>query len=327
MGRERTVDLALFFMLPVTVLVAWLMGEIFTITLATRIAILAIAATGLNLALGHGGLVSFGHAAFFGAGGYVCGILASHAFTNAPLMTAPFLIEGTKSMPVIWLVAIIVSAALAALIGLFALRTAGVYFIMLTLAFAQMIYYFAISFPGYGGEDGLPTYVRNGFPGLNTLDPMQFFWLCFAVLALTIWLVDRFTWSRFGLALAAARQNGERLEAVGIAPFRIRYVAFIVSGAITGLAGALYTDLNRFVSPSMLSWQTSGELIVFIILGGTARLFGPLLGAALFVVLENTIGGWTEHWPFFVGAILLLVVLFARGGAIAALSGKAVDHG
>nr|WP_040306327.1 branched-chain amino acid ABC transporter permease [Ahrensia sp. R2A130] len=327
MSRERIVDLAVLLMLPAAVLWASATGETFTITLATRIAILAIAATGLNLALGNGGLVSFGHAAFFGAGGYVCGILASHAFTSEPLMTVPFLIEGTKSMPVIWLVAIVVSALLAALIGLFALRTAGVYFIMLTLAFAQMIYYFAISFPGYGGEDGLPTYVRNGFPGLNTLVPLPFFIVCFVVLALVIWLVDRFTHSRFGLALAAARQNGERLEAVGIAPFRIRYVAFILSGAITGLAGALYTDLNRFVSPSMLSWQTSGELIVFIILGGTARLFGPLLGAALFVVLENTLGGWTEHWQFFVGLILLGVVLFARGGAIAFLSGKASHHG
>jgi branched-chain amino acid transport system permease protein len=132
--------------------------------------------------------------------------------------------------------------------------------------------------------------------------------------------------SRFGAALQAARQNEARVAAVGIAPFRIRLAAFAMSAAITGVAGALFADLNRFASPSMLSWQMSGELIVLIVLGGTARLFGPVAGAVLFVLFEFVLGGLTERWQLFLGLILLGVVLFARGGLIGLIAGKA-RHG
>lgn len=302
------------------------MDEPFTITLATKVAIFALAGVGLNLALGLGGLVSFGHAAFFGIGGYAMGILASHAQAYAPLAEWPFLIQGTKSMPVIWLVATI-SAGLAALaIGALSLRTTGVYFIMITLAFGQMLYYFAISWPAYGGEDGLLIYVRNGFPGLNTLDPIQFFLICYVILAIVLFLFARLAKSSFGLALNAARQNDERVQAVGIPPYRLRLVAFTISGAITGLSGALYADLNRFVSPTMLSWQTSGEIMVFIILGGVGRLYGPVAGAALFIMLEHFLGGLSDYWHIYLGALLLLVVLFARGGLIGLLAGREVMH-
>ena len=173
------------------VLSAWLGDEPFVITLATKVVILALAGVGLNLALGHGGLVSFGHAAFFGLGGYAMGILASHAQSFEPLELGWLVIDGTKSMPVIWLVAMATSVLFALPIGLLSLRTSGVYFIMITLAFAQMIYYFAISWPAYGGEDGLSIYVRNSFPGLNTLDPIQFFAICAVVLAICLVLVIR----------------------------------------------------------------------------------------------------------------------------------------
>ena len=324
MRAETLLNACVLLALAAVPLWAWVADEPFTITLATRLAILALAGVGLNLALGLGGLVSLGHAVFFGIGGYAMGVLASHAQSYTPLTDWPVLIEGTKSMPVIWLVARGASGLAALAIGALSLRTSGVYFIMITLAFGQMFYYFAISWPAYGGEDGLSIYVRNGFPGLNTLDPIQFFALCYALLGLALWAMARLMRSAFGLALVAARQNAARVEAVGIAPYRLRLVAFVLSGMITGLAGALFADLNRFVSPVMFSWQTSGEIIVFVILGGVARLYGPVVGAAVFVLLEHFLGGLSEFWHIWLGAVLLGVVLFARGGIIGLVVGREV---
>ena len=312
-----------FLALPLWAVVA---DEPFTITLATRAAILALAAVGLNIALGIGGLVSLGHAAFFGLGGYAMGILAFHAQSFTPLELGPLTIAGTKSMPVIWAVAVVVSALAAWVIGLLSLRTSGVYFIMITLAFGQMFFYFAISWGAYGGEDGLSIYVRNGFPGLNTLVPIQFFGIAFVALCVALVLQWRLRASPFGLALNAARQSPARAEAVGLNPMRLRLLAFVISGAITGLAGALFADLNRFVSPTMFSWQLSGELIILIIIGGVGRLMGPVIGAALFVALEHWLGGLTEFWHIWLGVVLLLIVLFARGGVIGLLTGKAGPH-
>jgi len=323
---ERLVTIGAVAGLLAVALGAWALGEIFTITLATRAAILALAATGLNIALGYGGLVSLGHAAFFGLGGYAMGILAFHAQSYTSLELGSLTIEGTKSMPVIWLVAVCVSALAAWVIGLLSLRTGGVYFIMITLAFGQMFYYFAISWSAYGGEDGLPIYLRNSFPGVDTLVPVQFFGLCFAALVLALLLSARLRSAPLGLALNAARQSPARVAAVGISPTRVKLVAFVISGAITGLAGALYADLNRFVSPAMFSWQLSGELIVLVILGGVGRLAGPVIGACLFVTLEHWLGGLTDFWHVWLGAILLGVVLFARGGIVGLLTGKAGPH-
>ncbi|MBB4145236.1 branched-chain amino acid ABC transporter permease [Rhizobium rhizoryzae] len=323
MNREVSINAAMALALLAVPIIALQMGQTFTITLATRIAILALAATGLNLALGLGGLVSFGHAAFFGIGGYAAGILSAHALSGEPMM---FGFEGSQSMPVIWLVAAVVAGLIGLGIGVVSLRTSGVYFIMITLAFAQMIFYFAISWPAYGGEDGLSIAVRNGFPGLNTMRPMEFFLVAYGLLMLTLGLFSLMRSSRFGAALQAVRQNDVRVASIGIKPFPIRLTAFVLSAMITALAGALYADLNRFVSPSMFSWHMSGELIVLIILGGTGRLFGPLAGAALYVILEFVLGGMTERWQFFLGLILLAVVLFARGGVMGLLAGKA-RHG
>ena len=321
MIRETHLSAALLAGLLAVPFYALVVDEPFTITLATRAAILALAAVGLNIALGWGGLVSFGHAAFFGIGGYSMGILAYHAQTYMPLDLGFMVLSGSKSMPVIWVVAVLASALAALLVGLLSLRTSGVYFIMITLAFAQMFYYFTISWARYGGEDGISIYVRNGFPGLNTLAPIQFFAICFAALLLALWLNARLVASRFGLALNAARQVPVRVQTVGLDPTRLKLVAFVISGAVTGLAGALFADLNRFVSPSMFSWQMSGELIVLIILGGVGRVMGPVLGAVVFVALEHWLGGLTTHWHIALGAILLGVVLFARGGLIGLLCG------
>ena len=323
---ERAITLAVMAGLLGVALWAVVADAPFTITLATRAAILALAAVGLNIALGIGGLVSLGHAAFFGIGGYAMGILASHAQSYTPLDLGLMTVEGTKSMPVIWLVAVLAAALAALLIGALSLRTSVVYFIMITLAFGQMFYYFAISWSAYGGEDGLSIYVRNGFPGLNTLDPIQFFGLCFAALCVGMAIFARLRGSPFGLARNAARQSPARVAAVGLRPVRLRLVAFVISGAITGLAGALFADLNRFVSPTMLSWHLSGELIVLIVIGGVGRLAGPVVGACLFVALEHWLGGLTEYWQVWLGAALLGIVLFARGGVMGLLTGKAGPH-
>ena len=326
MMSERNINLltlSLFVMIPAW---AYMADEPFTITLMTRAAIFALAAVGLNLILGIGGFVSFGHAAFFGLGGYVMGILAWHAQNYSPLLEWPLLIEGTNSMPVIWLLSIILSAFLALVIGAVSLKTSGVYFIMITLAFAQMMYYFSISWSAYGGEDGMSIYVRNEFPGLNTLDPIQFYFLCLMLLLASLWLVSSLIKSPFGLALNAARQSPQRVQAVGLDMHRLQLFAFVVSGAITGLAGALFADLNRFVSPNMFSWQLSGEFIVFIIIGGVGRLFGPVVGALVFVGLEHFLGGISDFWHIYLGVILLLIVLFSKSGLIGLIAKKGGHH-
>ncbi len=323
MRRETILNIGIPGLLLAIGLIAYAMDEPYIITLATRAAILALAGVGLNIALGLGGLVSLGHAAFFGIGGYAMGILAFHAQTYMPLWGV---IEGTTSMPIIWLVALVASSLAALVIGALSLRTSGVYFIMITLAFGQMLFYFAISWPAYGGEDGISIYLRNGFPGLNTLVPLNFFLICFGLLAVVLVFAGRLAKSPFGLALQATRQNVARVEAVGLAPYKLRLMAFVLSGAITGLAGALFADLNRFVSPSMLSWQMSGEIMVLVILGGIARLSGPVAGAMVFIALEYVLEDLSHYWHIYLGAILLLVVLFARGGLVGLIAGREVAH-
>ncbi len=319
----NTFILTLFLVIPLWALI---MDEPFTITLMTRAVVFAIAAVGLNIALGLGGMVSFGHAVFFGLGGYAMGILAHHGQTFTPVAEWPLFIEGTKSMPIIWLVALVVSSFAAYIIGLLSLRTSGVYFIMITLAFGQMFFFFSISWSEYGGEDGLSIYVRNGFPGLNTLDPIQYYGLCFAILCAVLFFVSRVAKSPFGLALNASRQSQQRVETVGLNSTRLKLIAFVISGAITGLAGALFADLNRFVSPTMFSWQFSGEIIVFIIIGGVGRLFGPVVGALVFVALEHLLGGLSEFWHIYLGLLLLVIVLFGKGGIIGMVSGREKAH-
>ncbi|MDJ0944716.1 MAG: branched-chain amino acid ABC transporter permease [Kiloniellales bacterium] len=323
LSRETLVNAAIAALLLAAPLIASALDEPFYVSLATRVAILALAGVGLNLALGYGGMISFGHAAFFGLGGYVAGIAATHAFDGSAFLTWPVEIGGTDQMLVIWPLAMLLAGLAAAAIGAVSLRTSGVYFIMITLAFAQMIYYLAISLPTYGGEDGLPIYVRNVLPVVDSGRPLVLFLVCFALLMLALFASARLVGSRFGAALQCARQNELRLATVGIAPYPIKLTGFVVSAMITGLAGALFADLNGFVGPSMLSWHRSGEIMIFVILGGVGRLFGPVAGAALFILLETLIGGFTDRWQLFLGLILLAVVLFARGGLIGLAAGKA----
>lgn len=311
MRREPLLDLAIFAALVVFALGSALMGQAFNVTIATKIAILGLAGVGLNLALGYGGLVSFGHAAFFGIGGYATAILASHAANYEPMA---FGLSGSTQMLVAWPAAMICAGLAGLVIGALSLRTSGVYFIMVTLAFAQMLYYLAVSWPAYGGEDGLSFYVRNSFPGASTMVPLQFFAICATLLALVMAVMALLTRSRFGLALQGARQNPDRSRALGIRPYSIQLMAFVLSAMICGLAGSLYADLNRFVSPASMSWHMSGEIMVFVILGGVGRLAGPVAGAAVFIALEQILGPVSEYWLGLVGLLLLLIVLYVPGG-------------
>ncbi|MEP0519099.1 MAG: branched-chain amino acid ABC transporter permease [Hyphomicrobiales bacterium] len=323
MTREGWINLLILVALPVAALFAHINGEDYLTNLLSRMVILGLAGIGLNFALGFGGMVSFGHAAFFGLGAYVAGIAAFHAFDGSLFASIPFEIGGTNQMPAIWLVVALLVAVVAVLIGYISLRTSGVYFIMITLAFAQMLYYFAISWPTYGGEDGLSIYLRNEFPGVPVDRSFSFFLVSFGLLLVGLFLSWRFVNSRFGAALQGARMNPIRLSSVGIAPFPIKLTAFVISAVIVGVAGALFADLNGFVSPTTLSWHMSGELIIFVILGGVGRLLGPLIGAAMFVLLETYLGGITDRWQFFLGLILLCTVLFANGGIMGLLAGRA----
>ena len=323
MSRESWVNLLLLVVIVSVPIIATLMNEVYYVNLSTRIIIIAMAAVGLNFALGFGGMVSFGHAAFFGLGGYVAGIAAFHSFEGTLFLG---LIPASDQMLLIWPVALLGAAMIALLIGAISLRTQGVYFIMITLAFAQMIYYFSISLTTYGGEDGLSIILRNNFAIGNSNNPLHFFALCFFALLMSLWLSHRMVGSRFGAALTMAKLNETRLATAGIEPYSIRLVAFVVSAMITAFAGALFADLNGFVDPSMLSWHRSGEIIVIVVLGGVGRLFGPIAGAIAFVLLETFLGGFTDRWQLFLGLVLLGVVLFARGGLIGLMTGNA-RHG
>jgi branched-chain amino acid transport system permease protein len=287
------------------------LGSPSLVALATRALIYGIAATSLNLVLGYGGLVSFGHAAFYGIGGYAAGLLTFHYVSDEPLLG---IIPGTNDLLATLAAAALVSGAVAAAIGAMSLRTRGVQFIMITLAFAQMLFFFFVSLKAYGGDDGLTLRRRNVLLGLDLRNDTDFYFvtLAFTGLAIaTVWIVTR---SSFGLVLGGIRQSEVRMEAIGISSFRYKLVAFILSGMGTGLAGALMANQARFVSPDMMHWSKSGELLVMVILGGIGTTFGPLAGAVAFVVLDGLLSVWFENAALVFGFILLAIVLFTRGG-------------
>ena len=287
-----------------------------SVPLATRIAIYAIAASSLNLILGRAGLVSFGHAAYFGIGGYAVGILYAHFMSDEAFLG---LIPGSNSLLVTMPVAILAGGVFAAVIGALSLRTSGVQFIMITLAFAQMLYFLFVSLKAYGGDDGLA--IRRVAPvlGLNLRDPNTLYWLCLGLLAFWLVLMERFNRSRFGRVLNGVRQGERRMAALGVSTYFYKLAAFTIAGMGAAMAGALMVNYLRFVSPDMMHWTKSGELMVMVILGGLGTLIGPVIGAGVLIALEYTLSGLTEHWQFFLGPILLLVVLFARGGIVGAI--------
>lgn len=281
------------------------------VSLATRIIILAIAAASLNLALGYCGLVSFGHAAWYGIGGYVVGILYNHYVSGDPLFGLPL---GTDQMLVTLPVAILVSGLFAAVFGALSLRTSGVQFIMITLAFAQMIFFFFVALKAYGGDDGLIVRRRNSLPLIDTRDGATFYWVCLVIAIAWFALLRRIVASRFGAVLAGVRQSERRMAAIGISTYRYKLAVFVISGMGAGLAGALMANHARFVSPDMLHWTQSGEFMIMVILGGAGTLLGPAAGAAVLILLESQLAAFTEHWQVILGPLLVLMILFTRGG-------------
>jgi branched-chain amino acid transport system permease protein len=277
-----------------------LSGNIFALTLFTRIVIFALAAASLNLIMGYGGMMSFGHAAYLGIGGYAVGILAT---------------EGIGSGFIQWPVALLASALFALVIGALSLRTRGVYFIMITLAFAQMAYYIVSGLSRYGGDDGLTIYKRSDFGGLiNLSNRVQFYYLCLACLFGGIYLIWRIVNSRFGMVVQGLRSNEQRMQAIGFSVNRYRLVCFVIAGTMCGLSGALLANNTDFVSPAVMYWTRSGDLMVMVILGGMGSLFGPVLGAIVYLLLEEFLSQITEYWAMIMGPLLLLIVIFGRGG-------------
>ena len=307
---------ALVVMLALVPVYAALIGNYFLMSLFTRIVILAMAAVSLNLIMGFGGMVSFGHAAYLGIGGYAIGILAK---------------EGINSGFLQWPVALAMSALFALAVGALSLRTRGVYFIMITLAFAQMVYYIAIGLDRYGGDDGMTIYKRSQFGDLiNLSNKTAFYYLCLVLLLAAVYIVWRIVNSRFGMVIQGARSNDRRMRAIGFPTYPYKLVCFVIAGTICGLAGALLANHTDFISPAVMHWTRSGDLIVMVVLGGMGTVFGPVIGAAALLVLEEVLPilirvvatplfgdaavQIAEYWQIILGPIFLLVVLFARGG-------------
>jgi branched-chain amino acid transport system permease protein len=285
----------------------------FYISFATRILIYAIAAASLNLVLGYGGMVSFGHAAFFGAGAYIVGILA---------------VEGVTSLWIAWSAATAVAALVALIIGAISLRTRGVYFIMITLAFAQMMYYIFVSMKAYGGDDGLSLPSRSTGLGVSLSNDFTWYYLVLVLLGIILFLLHRLLGSRFGRVIEAIRENETRATAIGYPVYRYKLLCFVISGAIAGLAGALIANQTSYVGPALLHWVQSGTLMVMVILGGVGRFWGGPVGAVVLLALEELFSGspllgpFALHWQLPVGAILLAVVLFAPRGIAGAFAKK-----
>jgi branched-chain amino acid transport system permease protein len=266
----------------------------------TRVMIFAIAAIALDLILGFGAMVSFGHAAFMGIGAYAMGILASH---------------GQEGIFAGLIAALAASALFALVTGAISLRTKGVYFIMITLAFGQMAFYTASSLRAYGGDDGLTVARRSLVLGSRLLENDRvYYYVVLACLAAVYLLCRAIVASRFGRVLQGAKQNPQRMLAIGFNPYPYQLAAYVIAGTIGGLSGFLLANLTEFVSPAYMSWQRSGELIVMVILGGMGSLHGAVIGAAAFLLLEEWLSGFTEHWKVIFGPFLVFVVLFMRGG-------------
>jgi len=274
-------------------------GEIFYTRLFTRILIYAMVACSLDLILGYGGMVSFGHAAFFGVGAYAVAILGHHGVTSGFM---------------VWPVSIAAAAGLALVIGSISVRTSGVYFIMITLAFAQMLYYLAVSLTAYGGDDGMRI-ARNTFAGILDLrQHVVLYYVVLSLLCLVLWLGRRLVHSRFGVVLRGIKENERRMQALGYATCAYKLVGFVIAGAVAGLAGALIANQTAYVSPTLMHWTRSGEIMVMVILGGIGSGFGPVLGAVALLLAEEVLSSYTEHWMIVLGPMLLGVVLGAKRG-------------
>ncbi len=301
-----------FALVPVAALV---LDQPFYMVVAQRIMILAIAALSLNLLMGYGGMISFGHAVYVGIGAYAVAIPAFYGVTNGVAQLA---------------IVVGVSALVALVFGAISLRTRGVYFIMITLALAQMMFFLGVSLDVFGGDDGLNIDQRSTVFGLIDLNHRpSFYYLVFVALAVALYLCHRLVNSRFGMVIQGARSNEARMQAIGFPTLRYRLTVFVIAGVMAGVAGALLANHTDFVSPDMMHWTHSGELIFMVLLGGMGSLAGPVVGAAIYLLLEEVLSGWTVHWQLIFGPFLIAVVLFGRGGLLGLLAkmGRGRDDG
>lgn len=296
----------------------------FLITMVNRALIYALAALALDFIMGYGRLVSFGHAAFFGLGAYTVGILSTHLMQDMPLL---FGWAGSNEALLVWPLAMLVSGLYALIVGAISLRTSGVYFIMITLAFGQLVFFAFVSLSKYGGEDGLALWGRNTLAGFGLDRQLGFYYLCLGLLLATWYLLQRLVHSRFGRVLQGSRQNELRMRALGYNPYPYKLTAFVISGALTGLAGALLANNNEFVDPSLTGWMQSGNFLMIVLLGGLGSLIGPIYGALVLLLMEEVLISLTEHWQIILGPLLILVVLFFRGGIYGALTAARGRHG
>ena len=308
-SRTRAIVLTTGLVLLAAVpLAAAMLNQPFYLDLVRRVMIFAIAALSLNLILGYGGMISFGHAAYLGVGAYAVGVLAHYGIDNGYLQ---------------WALAIGASALVALAIGAVSIRTSGVYFIMITLAFTQMLYYLGISIAEYGGDDGMRLAVKSQFPGLIDLnDANAFYYLVLAILVLALFSGQRLVDSRFGMVIRAAKSNEVRTRSIGFSPYPYRLAAFVIAGAVCGLAGALLVNHTAYLTPEFMNWTRSGELMFMVILGGMGSVAGPVLGAFALLLVEDALSGWTQHWQLILGPLLVLSVLFLRRGLSGLLFGK-----
>jgi branched-chain amino acid transport system permease protein len=307
MNRRVAILSAGFVLLALVPPLTALLGQPFYVDLFRRVMIFAIAALSLNLILGYGGMVSFGHAAYLGVGAYAVGILAHYGVHNGVLQ---------------WALAIGASALVALVIGAVSIRTTGIYFIMITLAFTQMLYYLGISIEEFGGDDGMRLAIKSQFSGLIDLNNGNaFYYLVLAILVLFLFLGHRLVNSRFGMVIRAAKSNEARTRAIGFSPYPYRLAAFVIAGGVCGLAGALLVNHTAFLTPEFMNWTRSGELMFIVILGGMATTAGPVLGALALLLVEDLLSGWTQHWQIILGPLLVLSVLFFRRGLAGLLFG------
>jgi len=318
MNRKHFVVGVIFAILLLVPVLADAVSNSFLINTATRFVIYALAAVSLDLVLGYGAMVSFGHAAFFGIGGYVVGIVAFHMDMGDSI----FGWSGTTSAIVIWILAMVFAGFVGLIMGYLSLRTSGLQFIMITLAFAQMLYFVLVGLVMYGGDDGMSITSRNTLPFLDLENNTVFYYVCLAILIFWVWLCRRIVKSPFGMVLRGFKESERRNINLGYAPLRYKLSAFVFSAAGTGLAGALWANYALYASPDMAAWLKSGEFMAMIILGGMGTIFGPVLGTAVYLGLEQTLTGWTENWMLFLGPVLVLVVLFSKRGLFGWLAGS-----
>ena len=290
------------------------LDESYLISPMTRILIFAMAAISLDLIVGYGAMVSFGHAAFVGLGAYVAAILSFHLADGSGLFGLSIAFQGTDQLIPILLIAMVLAAIVALLTGMICLRTRGINFIMITLAFAQMLYFFFISLDYYGGEDGLLMLGRNQVPMIDTANDSSFYYLCLFFLVAFVVFGRRLVDSHFGRVLQGCKHNEQRMRALGFNTYWYRLTAYVIAAMGAAVAGALLANKTEYVDPGLFSWQLSGELLVMIILGGLGSIYGAVIGAIVYLLLEQILSAYTEHWMIFLGPVLIIVVIFARQG-------------